>query len=210
MSKWLVRMEFWLQRLGGKCLTLVLGCSPGVGLMGPLTEFFSDTFDNHVEQKPVSDLCRLCHRPKLCGLEQMDHSACLREDREGNMLTCASFLHLSWSARPTREDILRFHFQIRLLSSSFFGWSPISLMFFVWFPRDLQIMTQSELKKIFHNVKWQNLFCHETSFAVRSLVWLTHQTKRTIAAFSLLFKMKHRHRPRTEGPRATCTLRSPI
>ena len=107
--------------IGGECLTLVLGCSPGVGLMGPSTEFLSDTFDNHVAQKPVSDLCHLCHRPKLCGLKQMDHSACLREDREGNMLTCASFLHLSWSARPTREDILWFHFQIRPLSSSFAG-----------------------------------------------------------------------------------------
>ena len=100
---------------GGECFTLVLGCSPGVGLMGPSTEFLSDTFDNHVAQKPVSDLCHLCHRPKLCGLKWVDHSACLREDREGNMLICASFLHWIWSARPTRENILRFHFQIRLI-----------------------------------------------------------------------------------------------
>ena len=150
-------------------MTLVLGCSPGVGLMGPSTEFLSDTFDNHVAQKPVSDLCHLCHRPKLCGLKQMDHSACLREDREGNMLICTSFLHWSWSARPTREDILWFHFQISLFSSSFAG-IPTSLRFFVRLHRDLQIMSQPELKRIFHIVKWQNLFCHETSCTVRSLV----------------------------------------
>ena len=68
-----------IAKIEGECLTLVLGCSPGVGLMGPSTEFLSDTFDNHVAQKPVSDLCRLCHRPKLCGLKQMDHSACLEK-----------------------------------------------------------------------------------------------------------------------------------
>ena len=158
-----------IAKIGGGCLTLVLGCSPGVGLMGPSTEFLSDTFDNHVAQKSVSDLCRLCHRPKLCGLKQMDHSACLREDREGNMLICTSFLHWSWSARPTREDILWFHFQISLFSSSFAG-IPTSLRFFVRLHRDLQIMSQPELKRIFHIVKWQNLFCQETSSTVRSLV----------------------------------------
>ena len=122
-------------------MTLVLGCSPGVGLMGPSTEFLSDTFDNHVAQKPVSDLCHLCHRPKLFGLKQMDHSACLRE--KGNMLICTSFLHITHSG----EDVLCFHFQIRLFPSSFAG-IPTSLRFFVWFPRDLQIMSQSRLKRI--------------------------------------------------------------
>lgn len=98
-----------IAKIEGECLTLVLGCSPGVGLMSPSTEFPSDTFDNHVAQKPVSDLCRLCHRPKLCGLEQMDHSACLREDREGKMLICTPFLQ--WSCGFIfKSDIFRLAF----------------------------------------------------------------------------------------------------
>ena len=164
-------MEFRFAEIKVKLCDFGLGwqCWPGVGLMGPSTEFLSDTFDNHVAQKPVSDLCHLCHRPKLCGLKQMDHSACL--EKEICWLAHHSYTGVGRQGEQ-EKTFCGFIFKsdfFRLALLGVFGWSPISLRFFVWFPRDLQIMSQSKLKRIFHIKS-----CHETSSTVRSLVWPTH------------------------------------